>query len=88
TALAGEQFSFCSPAVAGTQMALLSSLSGLAGSLFGPLAGKFVAAYGYEQFFLLCIALAIPGIVLAYFVTSPTIEARAAVSESSTTSPA
>ena len=87
-ALTGEQYSFCSPAVAATQMALLSSLSGLASSVFGPLAGGLVADYGYTQFFLICIALAVPGIVLAYFVTSPAIERRGSVSESSATSPA
>ncbi|MFT3696334.1 MAG: MFS transporter [Kofleriaceae bacterium] len=88
TALAAAQFSFCSPSVAGTQMALLSSLSGLAGSIFGPFAGKLVDAYGYQNFFLICIGLAIPGIVLAYFATSPAIEARGSASTSSTTSPA
>lgn len=87
-ALTGEQYSFCSPAVAATQMALLSSLSGLASSVFGPLAGGLVNDYGYTQFFLFCILLAVPGIVLAYFVTSPAIERRGSASVSSAASPA
>ncbi|MEO6777603.1 MAG: MFS transporter [Kofleriaceae bacterium] len=87
TALTGAQYSFCSPAVAATQMALLSSLTGLAGSLFGPFAGQIVASVGYPTFFGIVIAMAVPGIILAYFATSPAIEARGSASASSTASP-
>ncbi len=87
TALTGAEYSFCSPAFAATQMALLSSLTGLAQSIFGPLAGGLVHDYGYTQFFLFCIVLAIPGIVLAWFVTSPAIERRGSASVSSRASP-
>jgi len=87
TALAGAQFSLCSPAVAATQMALLSSLNGVATSIFGPFAGQIVASVGYPTFFLIAIAMAVPGIIFAYFATSPTIEARGSASASSTASP-
>ncbi|MEO8551476.1 MAG: MFS transporter, partial [Kofleriaceae bacterium] len=87
TALTGAEYSFCSPAVAATQMALLSSLTGLAGSIFGPFAGQIVAASGYTKFFVLTILMAIPGIILAYFATSPAIERRGSASVSSTASP-
>jgi PAT family beta-lactamase induction signal transducer AmpG len=87
TALTGAEYSFCSPAVAATQMALLSSLTGLAGSIFGPFAGQIVAASGYTKFFILTILMAIPGIILAYFATSPAIERRGSASVSSAASP-
>jgi PAT family beta-lactamase induction signal transducer AmpG len=87
TALTGAEYSFCSPAVAATQMALLSSLTGLAGSIFGPFAGQIVASVGYTNFFLIVIAMAVPGIIFAYFATSPAIEARGSASVSSTASP-
>ena len=88
TALTGAQYSFCSPAVAATQMALLTSLTGMANSVFGAFAGKVVASVGYTTFFVIVIAMAIPGIILAYFVTSPAIERRGSSSVSSTASPA
>jgi len=87
TALNGAEYSFCSPAFAATQMALLSSLSGLAGSIFGPFAGQIVASVGYTNFFLIVIVMAVPGIIFAYLATSPTIEARGSASVSSTASP-
>ncbi|HEY6036749.1 MAG TPA: MFS transporter [Kofleriaceae bacterium] len=87
TALNGAEYSFCSPAFAATQMALLSSLSGLAGSIFGPFAGQIVASVGYTNFFLIVILMAVPGIIFAYLATSPTIEARGSASASSTASP-
>ena len=87
TALTGAQYSFCSPAVAATQMALLTSLTGLANSIFGAFAGKVVASIGYTSFFFVVILMAVPGIIFAYFATSPTIEARGSASVSSTASP-
>lgn len=86
TALAGVQWSFCSPGVAATQMALLTAFTGFAQSILGPWAGKLVAHIGYTPFFVTTMAMAIPGIILAYVVTSPVIEARGSASESSTTS--
>ncbi len=88
TALTGAQYSFCSPAVAATQMAIFTSLTGLASSIFGAFAGKVAASVGYTEFFIITMLMAIPGIILAYFVTSPAIERRGAASVSSTASPA
>ncbi len=87
-AITGAQMSFCSPAVAATQMALLSSFSGISTSVFAALAGSMVAAVGYTNFFLITMAMAIPGIILAYFVASPAIERRGFASGSSAASPA
>jgi len=87
TALTGAQYSFCSPAVAATQMALLSSFTGFAQSIFGPFAGKLVAHLGYTPFFIMTMLMAVPGIILAYFATSPAIERRGSASASSTASP-
>jgi hypothetical protein len=69
-------------------MALLTSLTGLANSVFGAFAGKVVASVGYTTFFVIVIAMAIPGIIFAYFATSPAIERLGSSSGSSTASPA
>jgi MFS transporter, PAT family, beta-lactamase induction signal transducer AmpG len=45
-AFTGALYSFCSPAVAATQMALFTSLTGLGQYLFGALSGSLVAAVG------------------------------------------
>jgi len=87
TALTGAQYGFCSPAVAATQMALLTSLTGLANSIFGAFAGKVVASVGYTTFFIIVIFMAVPGIILAWFVTSKAIEERGSASVSSAASP-
>jgi MFS transporter, PAT family, beta-lactamase induction signal transducer AmpG len=113
-AVTGAQMSFCSPAVAATQMALLSSLTGVAQSIFGPFAGTVVriqAYHGarvagdvmhrmahlplptaidnnYPRFFVITMLMGIPGIVLAWFATSPANERLGSSSVSSTASPA
>jgi len=83
-AFTGAQYSFCSPAVAATQMALLTSFMGLSQNLFGAWAGSVVAAVGYPAFFAITIAMGIPGLVLAWF----SIEPRGSASASSSASPA
>lgn len=47
-----------------TQYALFSSFVALPGVLCGSVAGLLVEALGYTQFFLLCTALALPGLAL------------------------
>lgn len=47
-----------------TQYALFSSFVALPGILCGSIAGLLVELLGYTQFFLLCTALAIPGLLL------------------------
>jgi PAT family beta-lactamase induction signal transducer AmpG len=60
--------SVCSPGVSATQFALLTSLSSVGQRLFGPLAANVVDAVGWHGFFAVTSALAIPGLVLAWFV--------------------
>jgi PAT family beta-lactamase induction signal transducer AmpG len=59
--------SVCSPAVSATQFALLTSLSSVGQRVFGPLADDVVAAAGWSGFFAITSALALPGLVLAWF---------------------
>lgn len=57
----------CNTRVSATQYALLTSLAGAGGRVFGWLAGDLVNAVGYRGFFAITIAMAVPGIVIAYF---------------------
>lgn len=83
-AFVGAQYSFCSPAVAATQMALFTSLTGVGQYLFGALSGSLVAAVGYRSFFAITIAMGVPGLLLAWFA----IERPGSASASSSASPA
>ncbi|MBL0216137.1 MAG: MFS transporter [Myxococcales bacterium] len=60
--------SVCSPGVSATQFALLTSLSSVGQRVFGPLAANVVDAVDWSGFFAVTSALAIPGLVLAWFV--------------------
>jgi PAT family beta-lactamase induction signal transducer AmpG len=64
--------SACSPAVSATQFALLTSLSSVGQRVFGPFASNVVESVGWTGFFATTIAMAIPGLVLAYFVARST----------------
>jgi PAT family beta-lactamase induction signal transducer AmpG len=57
-----------SPAVSATQFALLTSLSSVGQRLFGPLADDVVRAVSWSGFFAVSAAMAIPGLVLAWYV--------------------
>jgi MFS transporter, PAT family, beta-lactamase induction signal transducer AmpG len=83
-AFVSAQMSFASPAVSATQMALLTSFSGVGQRVFGPLAGVLVDAIGWKGFFLITVVLFAPGIVLAWFANAPLGSASAP----STASPA
>ncbi len=83
-AFVSAQMSFASPAVSATQMALLTSFSGVGQRVFGPLAGVLVDAIGWKGFFLITVVLFLPGIVLAWFANAPLGSASAP----STASPA
>jgi MFS transporter, PAT family, beta-lactamase induction signal transducer AmpG len=83
-AFTGALYSFCSPAVAATQMALFTSLTGIGQYLFGALSGSLVAAVGYQTFFAITIAMGLPGLALAWFAIAP----RGSASAPSTASPA
>jgi MFS transporter, PAT family, beta-lactamase induction signal transducer AmpG len=58
----------CSPAVSATQMALLTSLSSVGQRVFGWLADDVVAAVDWSGFFAVTAAMAVPGLVLAWWV--------------------
>jgi MFS transporter, PAT family, beta-lactamase induction signal transducer AmpG len=51
-----------------TQYALFSSLVALPGIVTGALAGVVIEAVGYTQFFLICTALGVPGMLLLFKV--------------------
>jgi MFS transporter, PAT family, beta-lactamase induction signal transducer AmpG len=71
SAFVGALMAACSMSVSATQYALLTSLSSVGGRIFGPLAAGVVEWLGWKGFFLATIAMAIPGIVLAWFATPP-----------------
>ena len=54
-------------AVSATQIALLTSLSSVGQRVFGRFAGDVVESVGWTGFFMVTIAMAIPGIVLAWW---------------------
>lgn len=56
-----------SASVSATQIALLTSLSSVGERVFGRFAGGVVDSVGWTGFFLVSIALAIPGIALAWW---------------------
>ncbi len=58
---------FCNTQVSATQYALLTSLSGVGNRVVGRFAGDLVGSLGYQSFFTVTIAMAIPGIILAHF---------------------
>jgi MFS transporter, PAT family, beta-lactamase induction signal transducer AmpG len=57
-----------SPAVSATQFALLTSLSSVGQRLFGFLADDVVFSVGWSGFFAVTVALAIPGLLLAWLI--------------------
>lgn len=67
----------CSPAVSATQFALLTSLSSVGQRIFGPLAADVVDWLGWRGFFLSTIAMAVPGILLAWRAPHPDARAGA-----------
>jgi PAT family beta-lactamase induction signal transducer AmpG len=69
TAFLAVLMGVCSPAVSATQFALLPSLASVGQRLFGPLADDVVRWLDWSGFFVLTAALALPGLVLAWFVT-------------------
>ncbi|HET7500889.1 MAG TPA: MFS transporter [Kofleriaceae bacterium] len=58
--------SVCSPAVSATQFALLTSLTSVGQRVFGPLADRVVDAVGWSGFFVVCAAMAVPGLALVW----------------------
>ncbi|MDB4958580.1 MAG: Muropeptide transporter AmpG [Myxococcales bacterium] len=64
--------SVCSPVGSATQFALLTSLASVGQRIFGPLASNVVQAVGWTGFYVTAIAMAIPGLVLAWLVARRT----------------
>lgn len=58
----------CSPAASATQMALLTSLSSVGQRVFGWLTDDVVAAVQWSGFFAVTAAMALPGLVMAWWV--------------------
>lgn len=56
------------PAYTATQLALFTSLSAVPRSIFNALTGGMVESLGWEQFFYVCMLLAIPGMLLLFKV--------------------
>jgi MFS transporter, PAT family, beta-lactamase induction signal transducer AmpG len=58
----------CDKEVSATQYALLTSLSGVGKRVFGPLGGTIIAGSGWAVFFIATAAMAIPGLILVWFL--------------------
>lgn len=54
----------CNKSFSATQFALLSALSAVGRVYVGPLAGWFVEAHGWPQFYLFSVVAAVPGLIL------------------------
>jgi len=68
----------CNTEFTATQFALLSSLAAIPRTLASASTGFLIEGLGYEQFFMLCFACAIPG-MLMLFVVAPWNEKRESV---------
>ena len=58
----------CSPAFSATQFALLTSLASVGQRVFGFLGDDVVAWFGWSGYFIATAAMALPGLVLAWWV--------------------
>ncbi|QIW16393.1 AmpG family muropeptide MFS transporter [Pasteurellaceae bacterium RH1A] len=65
------------PLYTATQLAIFTSLSAIPSKLFGSFSGVLVENYGYYNFFWICFAVGIPG-MLALFWVAPWNEKKAA----------
>ncbi len=61
----------CDKRFTATQFALLSALASIGRVFIGPIAGQVAFDYGWETFFLLSFFVAIPGILMLFFLVSP-----------------
>lgn len=67
-AYAGFMASLCNRRFSATQYALLSSLMGLPRTLFGGGSGYLAQYFGWENYFLFCATIALPGLLLYFMV--------------------
>ena len=68
TALVAFMMREVSTRYSATQMALLTSLFGMTRAFTSALAGELIVSFGYFNFFWICIALAVPGLLLLFWV--------------------
>ncbi len=61
----------CDKRFTATQFALLSALASIGRVFIGPVAGQVAFDYGWETFFLLSFFVAIPGILMLFFLIKP-----------------
>jgi PAT family beta-lactamase induction signal transducer AmpG len=64
----------CNREVSATQYALLTSLSSVGKRIFGWVGGDIIAAHGWATFFGATAAMAIPGLILVFFLPPSVIE--------------
>lgn len=64
--------SLCNPRFTATQFALISALAAVGRVFVGPLAGMIVESVGWAEFFLWTVVIALPGLVLLWWLR-PTI---------------
>lgn len=69
-ALVALLMSLCSSQYSATQYALFSSLTALSRVYIGPFAGLLVKSLGWHWFYLISATLAIPGLILIFFLKS------------------
>ncbi len=67
SALTAFMLRLCNRKFSATQYALLTSFMRIPGIAVGASAGFIVDAMGWVHFYILCVALAIPGLLLIYF---------------------
>ena len=65
-----------------TQLALLTALSALPRTLCTSRAGYIIDSVGYENFFIICYALAIPGMLMLLYIAPYGAESGKKASES------
>ena len=61
----------CDSRFTATQFALLSALSSIGRVFIGPVAGEISYEYGWQVFFALSFVVAIPGIIMLYWLKKP-----------------
>jgi len=67
SALTAFMLRLCNRKFSATQYALLTSFMGIPRTIIPSSAGFIVDAIGWVQFYVLCVALAVPGLLLIYF---------------------
>ena len=61
----------CDKRFTATQFALLSALASIGRVFIGPVAGQVAFDFGWQTFFLLSFFVAIPGILMLFFLINP-----------------